>query len=161
MLVRKQQQFWYSLHIIIIVLLFVSNVPTTLLLPTCLLCDSNKKLRYYNSKCCIILISCINMLCLLLPPATGAWPTADKSFLCHSSILEPYLNLGFIELNSGGNFNSSKSVQVLVELKLPLQLGQLLGGKKGASVSESFLAFNFFHELCNQDHITKAWRLEG
>ena len=94
-----------------------------LLLPTCLLCDSNKKLRYYNSKCSIILISCINMLCLLLPPATGAWPAADKSFLCHSSILEPYLNLGFIELNSGGNFNSSKSVQVLVELKLLLQLG--------------------------------------
>ena len=151
MLVRKQQQFWYSLH----------NYRTTtickyllLLLPTCLLCDSNKKLRYYNSKCSIILISCINMLCLLLPPATGAWPTADKSFLCHSSILEPDLNLGFIELNSGGNFNSSKSVQVLVELKLPLQLGQLLEGKTD-SMSVSCL-----HIPCNLDH-GDAWRREG
>ena len=36
------------------------------------------------------------------------------------------MNLGFIELNSVGNFNSSKSGQVLVQLKLLLQLGQLL-----------------------------------
>ena len=158
MLVRKQQQFWYSLHIIIIVLLFVSIMYLLLLLPTCLLCDSNKKLRYYNSKCSIILISCINMLCLLLPPATGAWPTADKSFLCHSSILEPYLNLGFIELNSGGNFNSSKSGQVLVQLKLLLQLGQLIDGKKGASVAS--VSVSLVHIQCNLDH-GDAWRREG
>jgi len=50
MLVRKQQQFWYSLHIIIIVLLFVSIMYLlhSYYLLTCLLCDSNKKLRYYK-----------------------------------------------------------------------------------------------------------------
>ena len=53
-------------------------------------------------------------------------------FLFHPSILKPNLDLGFIELKSAGNFNSSGSGQVLVEMELLLQLGQLLGGEVGS-----------------------------
>ena len=53
-------------------------------------------------------------------------------FLFHSSILEPNFHLCFIELKSAGNFNSSGSGQVLVEVELLLQLGQLLGGEVGS-----------------------------
>ena len=53
-------------------------------------------------------------------------------FLFHPSILKPDLDLGFIELKSAGNFNSSGSGQVLVEVELLLQLGQLLGGEVGS-----------------------------
>ena len=80
----------------------------------------------------------------------GPDPCPGDPFRCHSSFLEPYLNQGFIELNSGGNFNSSKSVQVFVEMKLLLQLGQLLDGQKGASESESFVVYKL-------DHIIRAW----
>ena len=52
-------------------------------------------------------------------------------FLFHPSILKPNLDLGFIELKSAGNFNSSGSGQVLVEMELLFQLGQLLGGEVG------------------------------
>ena len=53
-------------------------------------------------------------------------------FLFHPLILKPNLDLGFIELKSAGNFNSSGSGQVLVEMELLLQLGQLLGGEVGS-----------------------------
>ena len=69
------------------------------------------------------------------PGEGGVWwdeALLHAFFLFHPSILKPNLDLGFIELKSAGNFNSSGSGQVLVEMELLLQLGQLLGGEVGS-----------------------------
>ena len=53
-------------------------------------------------------------------------------FLFHPSILKPNLDLGFIELKSAGNFNSSGSGQVLIEVELFFQFCQHLGCEVGS-----------------------------
>ena len=55
------------------------------------------------------------------PGEGGVWrnePLLHAFFLLHPPVLEPYLHLGFIELQGSGNLNSSGSGQVLVEMEL-------------------------------------------
>lgn len=47
-------------------------------------------------------------------------------FLFHSPILEPDLYLRLVELQRGRDLNASRSRQVLIEMELLLQLGELL-----------------------------------
>jgi len=53
--------------------------------------------------------------------------------LLHSPVLEPDLHLRFVELQGGSNLDAPRSRQVLVEVKLLLQLSELLVREVGAS----------------------------
>lgn len=47
--------------------------------------------------------------------------------LFHSTILEPDFDLGLVQLKRAGDLDSSSSGQVLVEVELLFELGQLFG----------------------------------
>ena len=59
----------------------------------------------------------------------GVWrnePLLHAFFLFHPTILKPDFHLCLVELKGAGDFDPSGSGQVLVEVELLLQLGQLL-----------------------------------
>lgn len=53
--------------------------------------------------------------------------------LFHSSILKPNLDLRFVQLQTGRDFDASSSSEVPVKMKFLLELGQLFGGEVGAA----------------------------
>lgn len=55
--------------------------------------------------------------------------------LLHAPVLEPNLDLRLVELQGGGDFHPPGPTQVLVEMELLLQLGQLPGGEIGAEAA--------------------------
>lgn len=59
----------------------------------------------------------------------GQQPFFLPFLLLHSPVLEPDLNLRLVELEGGGDFHPPGPGQVLVEMKLLLQLGELLSGE--------------------------------
>ena len=52
--------------------------------------------------------------------------------LLHAAVLEPDLDLGLVQLQGPRYLYSTRPGQVLVEMELLLQLGQLLGGEVGS-----------------------------
>ncbi len=52
--------------------------------------------------------------------------------LLHPAVLKPDFHLRLVELQTGGDLHPPCPCQVLVEVELLLQLGQLLGGEVGA-----------------------------
>lgn len=52
--------------------------------------------------------------------------------LFHPAVLEPDFHLRFVELEGGGDFHAPGPRQVLAEVELLLELGQLFGCKVGA-----------------------------
>lgn len=55
--------------------------------------------------------------------------------LLHAPVLEPYLDLRLIELQGGSDLHPPGPAQVLVEMKLLLQFGQLPSGEVGAEAT--------------------------
>lgn len=51
--------------------------------------------------------------------------------LFHPPVLEPYLNLGLVQLKGGSYFHAPGSREVLAEVELLLELCQLPGGEVG------------------------------
>lgn len=59
----------------------------------------------------------------------GEQPLFLPFLLLHPPVLEPDLHLRLVELEGGGDLHPPGPGQVLVEMKLLLQLGELLGGE--------------------------------
>lgn len=77
------------------------------------------------------------LLGLLLTSRRGGGRDGQEALLLsflllHSAVLEPDLHLGLVELQGRGDLHPAGARQVLVEVKLLLQLRELLGGEVGA-----------------------------
>lgn len=63
-------------------------------------------------------------------------------------VLEPDLHLRFVELQAGGHLHPPGPRQILVEVELLLQLGQLLGGEVGPDHVVLARDTEFAHNRC-------------
>ena len=79
----------------------------------------------------LLLAQCLVLPAPSLPLATGVFPALGQSLVLHPAVLEPHFDLSLGQIQQRGDLYPPRATQILVEMKLLLQLQELRIGVRG------------------------------